>query len=192
LPVSLRVGAVLLLALGGSAVAAEREHGAHVHGIGQLNLVVEGSLVEIELISPGANIVGFEHAPESPEDRAAVGEAVAILEDGARLFSFPDAAGCRLEEAEIESGLIEGHHAEHEGGEHAEQGDEEHGEHEDKAHAEFHAHYRFDCENADALTHLDLELFQRFPATRELEYQAVLPGGQSAGELTAESARLTF
>ena len=186
-------GAAFLSVIGASDLAAEGEHGAHVHGVGQLNLVVEGSVVEIELISPGANIVGFEHEAESPEDRAAVTEAVAILEDGASLFAFPTAAGCRLGEADVESGLIESDHAEHESGEeHAEHEGEDHAEHEDEEHAEFHARYHFDCDDPNVLSHVDVKLFDRFPATKELDVQAVSPGGQSAAELTAESARLTF
>ena len=202
----LLIAAALLPILGGAALAAERGHGAHVHGVGQLNLVVEGRVVAIELISPGANIVGFEHEAKSPEDRASVDEAVAILEDGASLFAFPAAAGCRLEEADVQSVLMEDGQAEHEGedqdhadhdhgdhdhGDH-DHGDHEHADHENEAHAEFHVRYRFDCDDPSALSHVDVKLFERFPATEELDVQAVSPGGQSAAELTAAATRLTF
>lgn len=54
----------LLLATSAGAAAGEhREHGAHEHGVAQLNLVLEGEKLLIELASPGVNIVGFEHAP---------------------------------------------------------------------------------------------------------------------------------
>ena len=41
------------------ATAAERELGAHMHGHGTVNIVLEGSALWIELEAPGADIVGF-------------------------------------------------------------------------------------------------------------------------------------
>jgi hypothetical protein len=65
-----------------------RQHGTHVHGIAALNLASEGKEVHVELDSPAANIVGFEHAPSSAEDRAALDQAIATLSDGAALLAF--------------------------------------------------------------------------------------------------------
>ena len=65
-----------------------RQHGSHVHGIGHMNLAVDGNDVYIELENPSANIVGFEHMPSSDNDRHAVHEAAEKLEDGKSLFIF--------------------------------------------------------------------------------------------------------
>jgi hypothetical protein len=173
--------AVLVLAGAFAAAAAEREHAVHAHGIGRLNLVVEVSTFLVELISPGADIVGFEHAAESAEDKSVVAAAVQALKDGEALFAFAPEARCRLEEAIVESTLIEESQAA--GGTAREKAE---------THAEFHVRYRFDCKRPDRLTHLDVRLFERFPATHELEVQAVLSRGQKAGELTAASPRLRF
>ena len=173
--------AALLLAP--AAGAADGEHAAHVHGVGKLNVAVDGQAVEIELITPGADIVGFEHAPETTEDKAVVEGAAATLKDGEGLFAFPPAAECRLEEAEVESPLLD-----HDG-----EAAHEHGEeHEGDAHAEFQAHYHFLCRQPDDLTHVDVRVFERFPAARELEVQAISARGQGATELTPSSARLKF
>ena len=40
--------------------------GPHEHGVASLNLVVDGNLVSLELDSPAANLVGFEHTPGTP------------------------------------------------------------------------------------------------------------------------------
>ena len=195
-----------------AAVAAE--HTAHVHGVTKLNVAIEGETVEMELIAPGADIVGFEHAPESAKDKAAVKSATATLEDGAGLFVFPREADCRLMEAEIESASLEDDHAEEEehgneqehgeedeahGEEHAEEAqgeehaEEAHGEeHAEEAHGEFHARYRFRCARPDRLSHVDVRFFERFPLGRELDAQTISPRGQSAQELTATSMRLKF
>ena len=73
----------LVLIFGGAVapvVAAERELGAHLHGHGTVNLVIEGSTVWIELEAPGSDIVGFERAAQSAEEIATVAGARALLE----------------------------------------------------------------------------------------------------------------
>ena len=196
--------ALWLAVAANTAIAAE--HTAHVHGVTKLNVAIEGETVEMELIAPGADIVGFEHAPESPQDKAAVTAAVAALRDGAGLFVFPREASCRLLEADVESGLLADDHAgeekhgnEQEHGEEKEahgEEDEAHGEeheaHGEEVHAEFHAQYRFSCARPDRLNHMDVRFFERFPSGGEIEVQTISPRGQSAQELTATSMRLKF
>ena len=55
------------------ANAASKE--SHVHGDVDLNIVKENYLLEITLISPAANIVGFEHSVSNAEERLAVEKA---------------------------------------------------------------------------------------------------------------------
>ena len=62
-------------ALAATAAVAEerRELGAHEHGHSTLTIAVEGTRVAMELSAPGADIVGFEHAAETDEQKAARG-----------------------------------------------------------------------------------------------------------------------
>lgn len=186
---------LLCFAITTAAHATGREHGAHVHGISHLDIAVEGQTVAMALVSPGADIVGFEHAAETAEDKAAVAAAVKWLGDGGgtggdRVFAFPPDAGCSLDAAEVASALHEEEDAHHEG-------EDAHHEGEDRAqdpgdHAAFHARYRFHCRHPDRLTHVDVGLFARFPGARKLVVRVVTPQGQSARELTPASPRLTF
>ncbi len=195
------VAATLILAATSTA-GAEGQLDAHVHGVGQLNVAVEGNEVEIELISPGADIVGFEHEPTSDADKMAVSTAVETLENGGNLFTFPAGAACELEEAEVASAQLIGEeddhasHAHEAHDDHADEHDHGHDDHDDHAdeggHAEFHAHYHFHCDNPDALTHVDVNLFEHFERAGELEVQALTPNGQQAAELTPGAARLEF
>ena len=42
----------------------------HVHGgVSTLSIAVDGSTLEMRLVAPGNDLVGFEHAPSSDEDR---------------------------------------------------------------------------------------------------------------------------
>jgi len=173
--------------------AAEREHGPHEHGVSHLNVAVEEKAVEMELMSPGVDIVGFEHLAESETDKSAITTAVAALKDGAALFAFPAEARCRLEQAGVETGQLEADHDEHHEHEaHGHDAKETEHEHEHEAHAEFDAHYRFVCDRPDRLTHIDVKLFERFPGARKIEVQAISPRGQTAQELTPSSARVEF
>ncbi len=182
------VAFLLSIVVAGPLMAAEREHEAHEHGHGRLNVAIEGNSMEVELVSPGADIVGFEHAPETQEDRAAVAKAVAMLKKGDALFVPPEGAACRLEDAEVTSALIDEHYDDHDDHGH----EEKHAGHEDEEHAEFHAHYHFHCEHPDRLTHMDVKVFEIFPGARELDVQAISPKGQTAAELTPGAPRLTF
>ena len=179
-----------------------REHGAHVHGIAALNLALKGSEVHVELDSPAANIVGFEHAPSAETDHAALDKAVTALKDGDRLFRFDDEAGCRLEGARVASALIEGEHEEH-GDRHSdkkhaheEKGGHEHDEHEQEREGEVHsdieAVYHFDCADPGKLTRLNVELFETFPGTERLKVQYVIESKQGATELTTTNHIVKF
>jgi len=56
----------LVIAL--AATQAQAELDAHEHGVGVLNIAADGNTVEMELIAPGADIVGFEYEASSEEE----------------------------------------------------------------------------------------------------------------------------
>ena len=45
---------------------------AHVHGEAELTIAFEGQRIEMQLVSPAANIFGFEHAPKNDEQNEQV------------------------------------------------------------------------------------------------------------------------
>lgn len=166
------------------------EHGsldAHEHGIAQLNVVLDGQALELELESPAMNLVGFEHAAESAADKAKVAAARGQLQDPQALFGL-GAGDCSLSDTELESPLFEDeeHEDEHE--------HEEHHDHDkDSEHSEIHAHYQLDCKKPGELKQLNLaELFKRFPATTKIQVQLIGPNGQQGVELTPAKPTLNF
>jgi hypothetical protein len=173
---------------------AHREHGPHEHGVGSLNLVVDGNVVEIELESPAADIVGFEHAPTDDAERATLDRAVATLKNGGRLFGFPAAAGCRLTRSSVNASLLgdepaaEADHEEH-GDSPATESDHDAG-HAHETHADLDAEYRFECRDAARIGPVEVRLFEAFTGTQRLRVQYATAKGQGAVELTAASARI--
>ena len=200
------IGAVLI---GSQTYAAERELDAHQHGHGNLNIALEGSTLYIELETPGADIVGFEHPARSDEDKAAIADAMARLGDPIGLFGIPADASCTLVEASVEPvgyGLdadvdhhdeddahddeddhAEDAHDDHgDEDEHAEEMHDDHDEHEDEkeSHAEFHAEYRLQCDDPAAITSLTFTYFDVFAGAEELQVNLITDDGQGRQEAT--------
>lgn len=44
-------------------------HPAHVHGVGKLDVALEGNTLTLHLDTPLVNVVGFEHAASSSKDK---------------------------------------------------------------------------------------------------------------------------
>jgi len=172
-----------------------RELSSHEHGVGQLDIAIDGSQVAMELHAPGADIVGFEYMAESTEDIAKVDAALMVLAQPLDLFGVPDAAQCTVVEAkaELES---EGDHDEHgdednEGEDHDDHGEEGHDDHEDEAsHTEFHAEYLLECGDIAALNEISFPYFAAFPNALEVEVQVISDTGATAFEVEREAPML--
>lgn len=169
-----------------------RQHGAHEHGVGGLTVALEGSELVIALKSPAANIVGFEHAPQDEVQRAALDKALASLKDPDALFGLPEGASCTLIDVSVETPLTEGGDRDDEHHDKAHAHEKEELGHHDQAHANIEAEYHYDCRNAEALRHVDVRLFEVFPATESLNVQYVTSRAQGAVELNAKSSRIEF
>jgi hypothetical protein len=192
-------------------VAAEgtRHADAHVHGTGHLNIAVEGSQIAMELRAPGADIVGFEYAPESDADKKAVENAIALLSDPLALFVLPDAAGCKVVEAGAElhgedhdeehghddhahddhdhDDHKDAHKDEHAHNEHSHEEEHDHNDHaheeEHAEHSEFHAEYLLDCAAVETIDKVEMAYFKTFENAKALEIQMVTPLGATQVEL---------
>lgn len=184
-----------------------RQLDAHEHGVGALNIAVEGTTVAMEFHAPGADIVGFEYAAESDADLAAIETAIATLNAPLDLFVMPEDAACTVTavNAELENEdehkdhddhdhdehAEEDHeHEDHDHEEHAEEGqkDQDHEEHSDHAgHTEFHAEYTLSCENTDALNQINFVYFDAFPNAKEVEVQMITAAGAHSFEVEREA-----
>ena len=134
---------VAAAAVGFSAVAEEkRELDAHEHGHSALNIAIEGDKVEMEFEAPGADIVGFEYAAKTDEDKAAIEAAEKTLADPLALFTPPEAAGCSVTAADAHLVGDEHHeeHADHDDHDHEEHAEAKEAGHDGHAHEKEHDH----------------------------------------------------
>ncbi|MEZ9727976.1 DUF2796 domain-containing protein [Vibrio splendidus] len=108
-----------------------RSHEAHVHGKVEVNIAQDGQELLVEVTAPGADVVGFEHAPETAEQKKVFEQAIAQLNKPEELFGFNNAS-CTLKFKSV-TNTLEDDHDDHEGHDHAEG---EHDDHEGHDHAE--------------------------------------------------------
>jgi hypothetical protein len=155
-----------------SAPAEEpRQLGAHVHGHGRLNIVIEEKTLFVELEVPAADIVGFEHEPVTPEDKAALEKGKAKLADALSLFTPSPAAECTLKSAEVATDIERDDDDENETAEkksHEEAGNR---------HSEFQADYSLECVSSTQITAITFDYFKAFPNAESLEVLLIFPKG---------------
>lgn len=173
-----------------------RSLGAHEHGVGALNIAIDGALVAMEFRAPGADIVGFEYAAESDADRAAITAAIGLLRAPLDLFVLPAAAGCIVTEADadLEGGMADDDHDDHDHDhDHEDDGHDDHSDEDHEAgHTEFHATYLLTCDDPEALSGISFAYFETFPNAREVEVQLITSSGAQAFEVERASPTLEF
>ncbi len=199
---------VIGLSLSTVATAEEyRQHSAHVHGHVEFNIAQDGSDLLLEITAPGADVVGFEHAPENAEQEKTLQHAVATLEDSNALFAINSQAQCEIEEVHVEHSLggqheehehhdHEGHdhdeHAHHDHDKHDHDGHEGHDHSEHSDHGEFTAQYRFHCAQVGELSRIQTDWFNQFPSTESVNVNLFTDTTQSATSLTKSNTQIAI
>ncbi|EIU6777202.1 zinc-binding protein [Vibrio parahaemolyticus] len=197
---------VIGLSLSTVATAEEyRQHSAHVHGHIEFNIAQDGSDLLLEITAPGADVVGFEHAPANAEQEKTLQHAVATLEDSNALFAINPQAQCEIEEVHVEHSLGGQHeeheHHDHEGHDHDEhahhdhdghEGHEGHDHSEHSDHGEFTVQYRFHCAQVGELSHIQTDWFNQFPSTESVNVNLFTDTTQSATSLTKSNTQIAI
>lgn len=161
---------------------------AHVHGLANMTLAIDKTEVEIQFLSPSANIVGFEHKASTDEQRRAVNGAKSSLQVGENLFSF-SGSECSLQKVEVDvKALVGDHHDEHRDDHHNHGHKDKHSHHEGKGtHSDIKAHYRFICKSTEQLKSITVNLFKQFPAIETLKTEWVTRTSQGSYNLSSAS-----
>ncbi|MDF5309855.1 DUF2796 domain-containing protein [Vibrio parahaemolyticus] len=199
---------IIGLSLSTVATAEEyRQHSAHVHGHVEFNIAQDGSDLLLEITAPGADVVGFEHAPENAEQEKTLQHAVATLEDSNALFAINPQAQCEIEEVHVEHSLGGQHeeheHHDHEGHDHDEHAHHDHDKHdhdgreghdhsEHSDHGEFTVQYRFHCAQVGELSRIQTDWFNQFPSTESVNVNLFTDTTQSATSLTKSNTQIAI
>lgn len=178
---SVAISALLCITLS-QAIA----HEAHVHGVGKLDVAIDGAQVILHLDTPLINLLGFEHAAKSTKDRAAAQKMALQLRDANKIFVTTPAAECRPISVKLASNAINPILL---------------GESPTPAtkintkrseHADLSADMILQCVNPDKLKTIDVNLFTKFKGFRKIEVQMVTPKNQRAVTLKPAANRLSW
>lgn len=171
----------LLASLGTSSGATEvkRSVDAHTHGTTEVEIAIESGAIAMTLHAPGSDIVGFEHAPESEADKAAVAAAINLLSQPQELFVWPEPAGCGVVGATVE---LEGDHDHGHGHAHGHAAE----------HLEFAAGYEFTCTDTSAIGSIGLMYFDAFPGAQKIEFSILSDAGAQAFSVDRGQTALAF
>ncbi|MBT2948700.1 MAG: DUF2796 domain-containing protein [Vibrio anguillarum] len=199
----------LILSMPALANEEFRQHEAHVHGHVEFNIAQDGQDLLIEITAPGADVVGFEHAPQNDEQQQRLNKVLEQFSHADGIFQLPAPAKCHLEESRIAHTLNGEHHDHDHDHDHHEKHDDKHqdkdaqhahhdhkkdvhdeGEH--SGHGEFTIQYQYHCDNMPQLQYLDTQWFNLFPNTQTISANVLTDKAQSASELKTNSTRITF
>jgi hypothetical protein len=195
--VALALTGLAYLAASPTLAQQTRQLGPHLHGEGHLSIAVEGRTLQMELQAPGADIVGFESAPTTPAQRAAIAAATATLSDPIALFGIPAAAACTP--GKVQVSVVE------------EEEDEDAQAPSATAapglaapapaparptpapskHTEFRVSYELTCGNLPAITGLNFAYFAKFRNAMELRVDLVTAKGAFSFEVPRAKPALT-
>ncbi|WP_192889478.1 zinc uptake protein ZrgA [Vibrio bathopelagicus] len=182
-----------------------RSHEAHVHGKVEVNIAQDGQELLVEVTAPGADVVGFEHAPETAEQKKVFEQAIAQLNKPEELFSFNNAS-CTLKFKSVTNTLEDDHddheghdHAEHdhdghEGHDHAEHDHDDHEghDHSEGGHGEFTVEYHYQCSDIAKLDTVNTQWFSKFSNTKSMTVNLLTDSAQIQEVLNADRVSFRF
>ncbi|MFT7009818.1 MAG: hypothetical protein ACJAXJ_004372 [Colwellia sp.] len=162
---------------------------AHVHGLSEMTMAIEGEILDIQLISPTINLFGFEHKASNKKEITIVNNAKALLSNTAALFSF-SGGGCSLINTVIDvSGLIKLDENEHE--HQPKDNKKSHDDHSDQEashenHSQVVANYRYHCEEIATLSAITALAFDQFSGINNIHAMWITDTKQGVVTLSAE------
>ena len=194
------LSAVLLNGLAYGPAAAQ-----HVHGTIELGIVMEDNALAVTLQAPLADVVGFEHEPESDAQAERLKSAAASLAQAEAMFGPSESAACAPHDVTIDGPAYlralleteqhdehaeadtshEAHadhedHADHEA--HADDADHtDHGDHDDhdnhETHADVRAAYVWECARPSELQAIEARFVGKFHNVEKVNIQILTPTG---------------
>lgn len=171
-----RIAALLACAaLCGSALAQGHKQGgghAHAHGVGQLQIAIDGAVVRGELHIPMESLLGHEYLPRSQAQKNAMAQLRQSLTNPAYVMLPVAAAQCQVTNSLATSPMFEGR----DGG----------------GHSSLLYAFAFRCEQPQHLRQIDVPLFAKHPRLKEIEVELVGPAVQRALRIKAAQPQLVW
>ena len=188
------LGSVCLLAMTGPTAAAPdgHRHHAHVHGLWQMFAAMDDNRLSITVEGPLVDLLGYEHVPETKEERAALSRLKEAL--ATPMVELDDQASCGLtDEIDVQwpDGFEDG--AADRGNDHDHMGDDNGHDRERDGHTgDLALTYRFRCGSPETLGWIRYTGFASYPAVQDVEAVFVGDQGQNAARLSPSTPKLSI
>jgi hypothetical protein len=169
----LLAGLVLVLVLAPVQAQTLRQQGAHVHGTTNVDVGLDGTVLQVTLDAPGINMLGFEHPPHDAQQGRQVADVLAAMRDPAPWLIPAAAAACVLTHSSVQARGLDASVP-------------------TQGHADIDARYDYRCAKPDRLDHIDVHLANRYPQTHRLVVNIVLPQKQDRQELGQGEFRVSL
>jgi len=168
--------ALALLCIGVALIpqATAQPLSAHQHGQALLNVVRMERSLQLEFISPAINLLGFESAPATAEQRARLVAVADLLRDGRWLL------GDALDDCAMRLNALEPPQFDS-----ADSGSG-HGEH---GHVDYRVEYLYECPDTPA-AELSITAFAHFPGIERIRVQWLAGRSQGLSELSTGNPQL--
>jgi hypothetical protein len=157
---------------------------AHVHGVGHINIVVEGQQATVEFLAPAEGLYGFEHQARTQAEQDKRDAALARLRENiSTMVIFEADRGCQFAthkivvEADVED--------EHEQGKGAEKAPKKSGEH-----SEVHAEFTVTCKKPLAGSQVRFGVSKIFPTIKTVHVQVLSDARQAGVEVRSDKGSL--
>ena len=160
---------VLLLSL--SIGHAEEKHAAHLHGLGTVEIAIEGKTVKGAFEIPMESLLGHEYLPRTAAEKKAMADLQSAVAKASYFVSFPAAAECKEKSIAAESAMFAGKKSEH---------------------SDLDVDFEFECAKPQALTSIEFPLFAKHPRLGSLKVDMVGPKGQKSLTLKAKDPVLRW
>ncbi len=164
---------IAALTVGLNAPAVHAAEG-HSHGTGSVEVSIDGGQISIALELPLDSAVGFERAPKTGKEKAALADAASLLNDAQAVFIPTANAKCAVASVQVSVPHAGGSAAAKDG------------------HADIDASYVFQCADPAALKGIETTLFKHFKRLYRLEARRIGPTGQGSVRLSAKRPTLSW
>jgi hypothetical protein len=159
------------------AAAEKRGHDAHVHGVAEINIAVEGTKATVEFRAPAESVMGFEHEAKSESDKKKRDAALEQLRaTGGQMVVFDPKLGCKS--SDMKTAIVEakGDSTKAQAGKQKDQ--KKSGEH-----REVHGTFSVACDKPLARSRVRFGVHKIFREIHEIKVQVLGDSGQSGATI---------
>lgn len=187
-----------------------RQARAHVHGVGEALISLEGNDFFFQVTAPGANFATADGGAVSMEDTTKLSFSSGLFPvEPSDIVSLPSSAKCEVVEITLEAETVGGgdedhdhdhhednadhdhdeHHTEHEHDEdHAEHADHDHDDH--SGHTDMLLTYQAECARPEKIKSVNLSLFDTWSGFESLNTTFLTDDGATSATLAPESTKI--